>query len=127
MPLWSVAPVTTQPSLTLVRWRVFETVEPEGSGQRPTRHFVGFCPGNVEGRVSSPIVSFDHVRLRGITASGRVYALAGEPGTDPDADYVFEMWMRINEVAQSKDVTAEIAMYLVPGRKRRRRSPGLRA
>ena len=109
-----------------MRWRVFETVEPEGSAQKATRHFVGYCPGNVEGRVSSPIVSFDHVRLRGTTASGRVYALAGEPGTDADADYVFEIWMRINEVAQSKDVPAEIALH-APGRKRRKRSPALDA
>lgn len=102
MPIWQTKPVTEQPSITLERWRIIET-------ERNERHFVGFNPDDREGRVSSAIQSFDPVTRRGVTRTGRVYALAGTPGYDSDAAYVLGYWVQINRVTAVRDVTAEVA------------------
>jgi hypothetical protein len=65
MPIWTTRPVDAQPSLTLVRWRIFQS-------ERNELHFVGYCPENYEGRVSSAIQNFDPVTQRGVTQSGRI-------------------------------------------------------
>jgi len=101
MPIWRTAPVEEQPHLTLVRWRVIETEQGE-------RHFCGYCPENLEGRVSSRITHFDHATRRGITRSGRVYELVGEPGLDLDAEYVLNFWLSRNGVETWTDVTDTI-------------------
>jgi len=50
-----------------------------------------------EGRVSSPIVTFDKENMRGITRSGRVYQLTEiGPGFNADADYVLGEWLHRN-------------------------------
>lgn len=101
MPIWQTKPVTEQPSITLERWRIMET-------ERNERHFVGYNPADREGRVSSAIQSFDPVTRRGVTRSGRVYALAGPPGFDSDAGYVLGYWVQINRVTALHDVTADV-------------------
>lgn len=100
--LWSVQPVSAQPTVTLVRWRVVETELGE-------RHFVGFNLDDREGRVSSKIEKFDPSTCRGVTRSGRIYCLSGDCGHDLDAEYVWQQWARINSVAEEKDVTSEIS------------------
>lgn len=87
MPIWNVATVSNQPSVSLRDWQVFETCD-----NHQTRHFVGYCNENHEGRVSTEIIKFDPVTKRGQTKSGRTYQLLGSPGFDPDAMYVLEHW-----------------------------------
>jgi hypothetical protein len=99
--IWATNPVTEQPELTLVQWGVRQL--PDGS-----RSLVGWCIENAEGRVSSAIHEFDQESLRGRTASGRVYQLQGPPGHDPDAEYVWARWLRINGYSDWVDVTAEV-------------------
>lgn len=99
--IWRVATVEEQPSLTLIRWSILET-------DAGTRHLVGFCPQNMEGRVSSAIVRFDPGSMRCITGSGRVYQMEGAPGYDDDGAYVWEAWMRINSVNAWIDVTGAV-------------------
>ncbi|PMY01398.1 hypothetical protein, partial [Pseudomonas sp. GW460-13] len=56
------------------------------------RHFVGFSIADQDGRVSTPIVSFNLGKRTGITASGRRYILVGPPGFDDDAEFVWECY-----------------------------------
>lgn len=98
MALWLTHPITQQASLTLKDWSVIEP--PDGE-----RHFVGYCVENCEGRVSSPIKSFDPATLRGSTATGRVYQLKGEPGHHSDAQYVLSNWLAMYKLSAWTDVT----------------------
>ncbi len=97
--IWSTRPVEDEPAITLTSWMIIETVEPE-----PSRHFVGYTGSGREGRVSSPIVTFDAETLRGITHTGRVYQLSGSPGLNGDAEYVLGRWKSGYKV-NAKDVT----------------------
>lgn len=101
MPIWATSPVDEQPTLSLVRWQVFQL--PNGD-----RHFVGYALENAEGRVSTAVRDLDLRLLRGVTATGRVYCLLGAPGIDGDGQYVWRRWLDINGLADCKDVTAEV-------------------
>lgn len=105
MPIWTTRPVDVQPNITLVRWRIFQS-------ERKELHFVGYCPKNYEGRVSSAVQNFDPVTQRGVTQSGRIYELAGPPGFDQDAMYVWALWLEVNKVPSCTDVTEEVAAEL---------------
>jgi hypothetical protein len=87
--------------MVLVRWSIVET----DGGQR---HFVGARHDGLGGRVSSAVVEFNPAARTGVTRSGREYLLVGAPGFDLDAAYVFEAWMKINEVESVRNVTAEL-------------------
>jgi hypothetical protein len=100
MPVSTVAPVDVQPHVTLECWRVRETTLSQ-------RHFVGYCVGNQEGRVSRAIQSFDTVTGVGVTSSGRRYLLSGWPCFDGDAERI---WGRLAEqygIRETKDVSME--------------------
>lgn len=101
MPVWNVCDISAQPHLRLASWRIFEI-------QNGDRHFVGYNIDDGEGRVSSAICSFDPHLMRGVTASGRIYMLIDAPGYDADADYVWAVWSRINQVEEYRDVTQEV-------------------
>lgn len=103
MPIWLVAPVEEAPSLILVNWFIAETDKNE-------RHFIGYNITDSEGRVSSPIQQFDKENMTGVTQSGRVYQLRGNPGYNADAMYVWKFWCSVNSVNSWKDVTTEILL-----------------
>lgn len=86
MNIWKMPSVTLQPEVTLVRWRAVRIF----SGDQHWDILLGWCVQSSCGRVSTPIVAFDAVAARATTRSGRIYTLAGEPGFDNDADYVFQ-------------------------------------
>lgn len=102
MPTWKVRSIAAQPSITLVRWRVFETELKE-------RHFAGYCLETHKGRVSSAIQSFNATTRLAVTHSGRAYELVGPPSQDLDALYVWRVWSEQNNVESYTDVTAQIA------------------
>jgi hypothetical protein len=79
MPYWTVGSVEEKPSVALVMWKIFEVDE-------ETRHFVGADSSDFTGRVSSAVVAFDASTMRGVTQSGRVYELQGNPGNSEQAD-----------------------------------------
>ncbi len=106
---WTTSPVTDLPHLTLIRWRILET-------ERGERHFVGHCLEHEKGRVSSAIDRFDAEAGRGLTRSGRVYQLSGSASHDPDANYVWAVWARLNQVPWFRDVTGDIEALLKPAR-----------
>jgi hypothetical protein len=87
--IWATRPVSEEPSITLTSWAIIETVE-----DKPSRHFVGYNFAGREGRVSSPIVTFDAETMRGVTHTSRVYQLQGSPGLNGDAEYVLGRWQR---------------------------------
>lgn len=101
MPVWKTTPVEDEPEITLRSWQIFE-VDKEGGD----RHFVGWNTQG-EGRVSSKIETFDPVTRRGVTRSGRVYELLGDPGVNMDALYVWDKWKEINEVTWDRVITTE--------------------
>jgi hypothetical protein len=103
MAIWTTRPVDEIPEIQLINWDVREL--PDGD-----RHFVGWNIVEMEGRVSSKIVTFDQRYMTGVTQSGRVYQLLRAPGTDSDAEYVWQAWCRINgvELATVKSVAKEL-------------------
>lgn len=110
--LWKPASVEETPEIALCDWQVFEV----SSELWPikTRHFVGFNLTEGFGRVSSKIVQFDPKLLRGITRSGRVYELVGEPGYgSADGRYVWDVWCARNQITEIVDVTDEIVRHRV--------------
>jgi len=96
--------INTQPDFTLDAWRVFE-VPFDGPHKPWTRHFIGFRREGCKGQVSSPVEVFDHVSRCGVTRSGRVYHLAGEPGMNGDAFAVWSQFKYVNLIAEERDVT----------------------
>jgi hypothetical protein len=100
LPFWNTRCAGEDPTVELVRWRVFETETGE-------RHLVGLRPYHGSGRVSSAVVNFDLGSRIALTTSGRRYVLLGPPGFDSDADYTWVLWSIINSVTSWRDITAE--------------------
>ena len=105
--VWACAPVSERPQVVLTDWRVFDVPLPGKA--KCTRHFVGYNISDYEGRVSSPIVKFDHLTMCGVTKSGRVYALRGSSGWNGDAEYTWNRWLAMNRVTDVVDITADFA------------------
>lgn len=101
MSIWLVPGVELEPSIHLVRWRIFQ----RDNGKA---HFVGYYPQGFEGRVSSAIQSFVPLTRCGVTQSGRVYQLVGWPGFDPDAMQLWELWSRAKGWENCADVTDDV-------------------
>ncbi|KAF1038624.1 MAG: hypothetical protein GAK33_01960 [Burkholderia lata] len=101
MAVWKIAPVSDEPGVSLIQWSILEIDD-------GTRHFVGADARDSTGRVSSHVVTFDRLNLRGQTQSGRVYQLIGQPGWSSNAEYVWECWCEVNSVASYTDVTQQL-------------------
>jgi hypothetical protein len=101
MPIWTVAPVSEEPSVFLSQWRILETEE-------KSIHFVGHDMSDSMGRVSSAVCRFDPVTLRSTTRSGRIYQLVGQQGRAKRAQYVWSRWCELNEVSSYADVTSQM-------------------
>lgn len=120
MPLWKISPIAEEPSLILHDWCVYEV---DGVYDGPSRHFVGTKSGEWSGRVSSRIETFDATTLRGVTASGRVYQLAGPRGSSSDGEYVWAAYCRINNARNVRNVSDELVPRVphAPRKRGRRR------
>jgi hypothetical protein len=101
MTIWKTNPVDLEPEIILVRWRIMKT-------QLDELHFVGARADDLSGRVSSAIAELDLSRRLGVTRSGRVDALQGNPGFNADADYVWNWWCGANQVSDWEDVTSAV-------------------
>jgi hypothetical protein len=101
--IWRPASVSSEPETTLIAWRVFRVTNLSAS-ESETYHFCGRTSYG-EGRVCSPIQSYDPTTRRAVTRSGRVYELVGESGHDKDAIYVWKKWLAINDDPEFFDVT----------------------
>jgi len=103
MPIWKVAPIDTEPEITLSDWTVFGVTSKLWPGK--TCHFVGYNHAGREGRVSSAIVRFDCDKMLGETRSGRIYQLHGTQGSgSPDGLHVWSLWCLRNEIIESRVV-----------------------
>ena len=98
-----IAPVLVQPLAVMTHWRLFQVRSPQG---RRTRHLVGRVDG--EGRVCSALVSIDVMALTAVSRSGRVYRLHQPTGFDPDAQYVWSVWLRATRSTHARDVTRSL-------------------
>lgn len=104
--IWSVPPVSEDPEVRLSPWQIYAV--------KDNFHFVGHRWGWGEGRVSTPIVSFDLKTLRGVTESGRVYQLVGPPGFDREADYVLGRWLFAQGLKYDEAVVVPADEFPVP-------------
>ena len=95
-----IAPVSVEPLAEMTCWRLFQVRSP--AGQR-TRHLVGRASG--EGRVCSALVSIDVMAMAALTRSGRVYRLRPPTGFDPDAEFVWRVWLGATGSTHVRDVT----------------------
>ncbi len=109
MAIWITRPVDEIPEIQLIDWDVREL--PDGD-----RHFVGWNITEMEGRVSSKIVTFDQRYMTGVTRSGRVYQLVRSPGYNSDAEYVWQAWCRINNVDPATVTSVAKELYDHPDR-----------
>lgn len=100
MPIYRAAPVSECGEIRLECWSIRQVATGE-------QYFVGFNVDKRDGRVSTPIVSFDARTRIGFTSSGRRYHLFGKAGFDGDAEYV---WNKVVAVwnLEWKDVTPEL-------------------
>jgi hypothetical protein len=94
MSFRTMGSVEEQPSVDLMFWRFFEV---DGD----TCHFVG-ADSDFAGRVSSVVVEFDLLTMRGVTQSGQVYELQSNPGDSEQADYVWDSGAQDMESARSR-------------------------
>ncbi|ARL23929.1 hypothetical protein [Burkholderia pseudomallei] len=101
MSIYTGAPVDDEPTITLGAWSIRET-------NTGNRHFVGFNLASLDGRVSTPIVSFDPGTRTGVSASGRRYVLVGPAGFDRDAEYVWRWAVRAWNIERWGDVSATL-------------------
>ena len=53
-------------------------------------------------------MSIDYEAARAVTQSGRIYELVGEPGSDPDTEYVWREWVILNSVERWDDITDDV-------------------
>lgn len=111
MVVYKPRPVSQEPRSVLRTWRVFEVDIPALGAK--TRHFAGFNLMTYDGRVSSPIQSFDLEARTGVTRSGRVYELEGDPGDNDEVVYVWKRWCMFNgiDLESVKEVTDEYVKH----------------
>lgn len=116
MPVWSIDSIEDRPDVTLRDWAAFE-VPLHGSDQPWTRHLAGWSCEDQQGQVRSRVEQFDPRTGSFLTESGRVYRLAGRPGLNADAEYVWNRWKRIASLSEEREVTKEVADALRAARK----------
>ena len=105
MPFFSIASVNEEPEELMVEWSVHEVSLSNLPDK--THHLVGYIVRQGLGRVSSAIQAFDREQMRIKTRSGRIYHLQGQPGFNPDAEYVWAHWKAINEATDEVNVTSQ--------------------
>ena len=105
MSIWIPPTIAEQPGLVLSGWSAFKVLLPEiGS---PTAHLAGYNERAGEGRVSSPLESFDATSRCGITSSGRVYRLSNHSGLGGEASYVWGRWLGIWSATVLQELSLE--------------------
>ncbi|MNK09914.1 hypothetical protein D3C87_279150 [compost metagenome] len=92
MSIWSIGPISEQPSVSIVDWSIKET----NNG----RYFVGTELPHHSGRVSTQIIEYDAEKKIGRTVSGRIYQLLGEPGYSSNGEYVWGAYMKVNGLVE---------------------------
>jgi hypothetical protein len=96
MPVWRPLPVSEDPVIVLVNWRVLSIDSVDGA--ESSHHFNGYHTTDRGGRVSSKILEYDPKTKTGATRSGRRYQLLGPSGRSADALYVWDHWAQHNDV-----------------------------
>lgn len=108
--IWNQPPVAIEPEKWLASWQIYKAISSKYPMSNFGYHIVGFDVRGRHGAVSSKLEQFDPLKMRGITQSGRIYQLLGEPGVDPDAQYTLGEWSRQNQVVM-QDATKEFIQH----------------
>jgi hypothetical protein len=89
---------------SMIQWTVREV---EFKEHGVSRHLCGIV--NNYGRVCSPLQSFNEDTNTFTSRSGKIYNVAGDPGHNSEAEYVWNQWCRMNGVEPGEyiDVTHE--------------------
>jgi len=103
-----IRPDPNEFAVKMTHWSVREIHIPALQNEPTSRHLCGLVD-NIEGRVCSPIRSFDPATMSFITRSGKFYAVSGVPGAHADAEYTWCRWATQNGINPDdyKDVTDE--------------------
>jgi hypothetical protein len=88
----------------LERWSIRQSDKGE-------RHFVGYDVHACDGRVSTPIRSFDPIARTATTASGSKYRLVGRAGRDSDGEYVWRIASKAWGIQAWTDITPDLVPY----------------
>ena len=123
MSIYKPAPADAVPAITLSAWRVYR-IKSKLRKLNNGVHLVGRNEAVGDGRVSSALKKWNPETREGITRSGRVYTLVGEPGGSLDAAHVWSIWCKVNKVTSIQDVTARYAKIRKP--KKRVLTPKIR-
>jgi ATP-dependent Lon protease len=101
-------PVSEQPYVHLVRWRVFEAADAQ-------RFLAGFVLETGKVRHSSPVVELDLVQRTARTSSGRVYELIGDAARAEEAVLLKTTFEAMTELSgPATDVTERVLGQLAP-------------
>ena len=101
--IYGIPEPTDTDAVEIVDWSIKEVIF--GQNEERTYHLVGFIREERSGRVSSAITTFDSDQRLIETSSGRFYRLCGESGVNPDANYVWGIWKKRNDVRLERDVS----------------------
>ena len=107
MTIYKPPGVELEPECRMRDWSI-QRISTSGS-KGFTDHVVGYNTTAQEGRVSSPIQSFNPKDMVVTTSSGRSYLLVGDPGYSADGHWVFHQWKYLGQVTDDmvEDVTEE--------------------
>lgn len=91
-----------QPEVSLSNWAILELED-------GARFFMGDLdghPGRI--RTSTPIRMFDPATMTGVTQSGRIYHLRGEPRSNPTEDIAIQIAARVIGLDLSSVTVVEV-------------------
>ena len=91
MNIWKPPGIDEEPRTKLTHWQAYLVKGGFGPEGGDTIHFCGWTGWT--GRVCSAVQSYDKESHCGITQSGRIYELSGEPCFNIDALYVWYCWL----------------------------------
>lgn len=117
MSTYRPAPASEVPTTSLTQWRAYR-VKSKHPKVHNTVHLVGRVADDGDGRVSSAVKRWDATTQEGVTASGRVYRLIGQPGSSMDALYVWREWCKQHKITEIKDVSERYVAKAKQPRKR---------
>jgi hypothetical protein len=104
MGLWKPPSREDEPRTKLFQWQVYEVKNPKGTGWDV--HFSGNIDGcGGEGRVCSAIQKFDNKTMCGVSQSGRIYELIGDPGYSSNGSYVWSRWLAAYSNIEHRNIT----------------------
>jgi hypothetical protein len=94
----------SEPAVGLTHWAVYE-VPLHGIDRQWSTHFVGFEQSSGLVQVTSQILQFIAEDAIGLSQTGKVFHLMGEPAVDTGPLGKWTQWKKLSGVKQERDIT----------------------